>query len=412
MMDDPAGVRPRMKPRLHTLRPTAMIVLASILASCVSSTPGNPGSPGIPSTAPPATTSPGGGAASSEPTPASSAIPTGSPTPSTDAIETLPTVEGVLNAIWIGEDRVVVGGFAGPAFRSTILVFGSGGWSVADVPAAAGQVTGIAEIGDRLIAVGHELPDDRNGFIWESTDGQSWRTVQTIEDAALYDAVAGDDVVVAVGARLDAEMNATAAAWSSTDGATWEPADVDDSRLAAMGSVSASPDGFAAIGARPLGVPRPFWTAAAPASWAALENDLDDQLLPIDNVFWRDQFVLVGASGRSGDQHPFVALSADGQGWARTDLSDEEGYAAAVAVAEGRLVVAGVDADRLTLWTLGDAEWGAEMIEPSGASISALAWDTDLGLVAAGSRHGQHAVWLVDGKAYDDIATASRGASE
>jgi hypothetical protein len=325
-----------------------------------------------------------------------SATPTLSPTPATDAIETLLTAEGVLNAVWIGEDRVVVGGFAGPAFNSTILVFASGSWSVADLPAAAGQVTGIAEIGDRLIAVGHGLPDDRSGFIWESTDGQSWRAVQAIEDAALYDVVGGDGVVVAVGARLDAEMNATAAAWSSTDGTTWEPADVAGSRSTAMASVSTSPAGFAAIGGRPLGDPRPFWTAASPTSWTALQNDLDDQLLPIDNVSWRDQYVLVGASGRSGDQHPLVALSVDGQDWVRTNLSDEEGYASAVAVADGRLVVAGVDTDRLTLWTFGDTEWGAETIEPSGASIAALAWDTDLGLVAVGSRHGQHALWLVD----------------
>ena len=275
-------------------------------------------------------------------------------------------------------------------------MYASGSWSVADVPAAAGQVTGIAAIGERLIAVGHGLPDDRSGFIWESTDGRSWRTVRTIEDAALYDAVAGDDVVVAVGARLDAEMNATAATWSSTDGTTWRPAAVDGRRLTAMGSVSTTPEGFAAIGGRPLGDPRPFWTATDPASWVALGNDLDDQLLPIDNVFWRDRFVLVGASGRSGDQHPFVALSADGRAWTRTNLSEEEGYASAVGVADGRLVVAGVDADRLTVWTLGDGEWDAETIEASGASISALAWDTDLGLIAAGSRHGQHAVWLVD----------------
>ncbi len=385
------GDRLPMKPRLPMRRPAWVIVTATILASCLSS---SPGSTGIPPTAVP----PGGGSVSGEPTPTPSAASTDPPTAPTDAIETLPAVEGVLNAIWIGEDKVVVGGFAGPLFRSTMLVFTSGSWSVADVPAAAGQVTGIAEIGDRLIAVGNGLPDDRSGFIWESMDGQSWREVQTIDDAALYDAVADDDVVVAVGARLDVEMNATAAAWYSTDGATWEPANVDGSRLTAMGSVSTTPDGFAATGDRPLGKPRPFWTAARPTSWVARDNDLDDQLLPIDNVFWRDRFVVVGASGKSGDQHPFVSLSADGETWVRTNLSDEEGYAAAAAVADGRLVVAGVDVDRLTLWTLSGEEWEAESIEPSGASISALAWDTDRGLIAAGSRDGRHAVWLLDSK--------------
>jgi hypothetical protein len=102
----------------------------------------------------------------------------------------------------------------------------------------------------------------------------------------------------------------------------------------------------------------------------------------------------VGASGKSGDQHPFVALSSDGRAWQRTNLSDEEGYASAVVVANERLVVAGVDYDRLTLWSSNDGTWNPATYEPSGAAISALMWDAELGLVAVGARDGSQATWV------------------
>jgi hypothetical protein len=255
-------------------------------------------------------------------------------------------------------------------------------------------VAGIARVGDRWIAVGNQLPDIRTGFIWGSADGHAWETVQTIKDAALYDVVAGDGVVVAVGAELDAEMNATAAAWSSTDGTTWERATVAGPDKASMGSVATTSDGFIATGDRRLGESRPIWVATTATSWEALDNDLTDQLLPSDIVGWDDQFALVGATGKSGDQHPFVALSSDGRAWQRTNLSNEEGYASAVAVANERLVVAGVDYDRLTLWSSNAGAWKPATYEPSGAAISALMWDSELGLLGVGARDGSQATWV------------------
>jgi hypothetical protein len=326
--------------------------------------------------------------------PATGPSTTSLPASPADAFLDLPATEGVLNAISISDGTIVAGGFAGPIFTATILAFDGGSWSPSEVPAEPGQVTGIAKLGDRWIAVGNGLPENRNGFIWDSADGRVWDTVQTIEDAALYDVIAGDGVVVAVGAGLDAEMNATAAAWSSTDGVTWERATVAGSDGASMGSIAKTPEGFVATGDRPLGAARPLWVATNANSWEALENDLSDQLLPTDIVAWREQYAIVGASGKSGDQHPFVAISSDGQAWKRTNLSEAEGYASAVAVASEQLVVAGVDADRLTVWSSSDGDWEAETYEPSGASISALMWDSDLGLMAMGARDGHHAIWL------------------
>ena len=350
------------------------------------------GSTTNPSTGIPTSSSPSASESGTE-SPATSAEPSVGPKPSAGDIEGVPPREGVLNAVSVGDDLVVAGGFAGALFQSTILTFEGNAWAVATTPEAPGQVTGIARLGDRWIAVGNGLPDIREGFIWDSADGRTWGVVQTIEDAALYDVAIGEGVVVAVGALLDDEMEATAAAWSSTDGTTWEPADVEAADGTSIAPVTMTPDGFAATGDRPLGQPRPFWSATAASSWTAEENDLDDQLLPVDLVPWNDGMALVGASGKSGDQHPFVALSDDGRHWEQTNLSTDEGYASAVAVANDRLVVAGIDADRLTLWTLGDDAWDAQTLEPEGASITALTWTTERGLLAVGSRNGQHAVW-------------------
>jgi hypothetical protein len=369
------------------LRPALMIAAAAIMSACAtSSSPdagsGAPSSSGAPvpsASGPPPETSPSAAGSSASPA---------------DAFVDVPASEGVPNAISAADGMIVVDGFSGPVFTSTILAFDGSSWSVADVPDAPGQVAGIARLGDRWIAVGNGLPDIRNGFIWSSADGRSWEPVQTVEDAALYDVIAGEGVVVAVGADLDAEMNATAAAWSSTDGATWQRATVAGPDKASMGSVATTPDGFIATGDRRLGESRPIWVAMTATSWEALDNDLTDQLLPTDIVAWGDQYALVGASGKSGDQHPFVALSSDGQVWKRTNLSDEEGYASAVAVANERLMVAGIDYDRLTLWSLNDGAWKADTYEPSGASISALMWDSELGLVAVGARGGSQATWV------------------
>jgi hypothetical protein len=366
------------------LRPTAVVILAVIIAGCATTT--------SPSAGTSAAASPPGA-----PTPFVTDHPTGSPPSLADAVVDLPSAEGGLNAIWSGDGTIVAGGFAGPDFTSTILAFDGTSWSVAEVPDEPGQVTGIARIGNRIIAVGNGLPDIRHGFIWESEDGRIWHTLRTIEDAALYDVIAGEGVIVAAGADLDAEMNATAMAWFSTDGANWEQAEVASAVGTSIGSVTATVEGFAATGDRRLGEARPFWQAKAASSWTAVQNDLGDQLLPSDIVAWGDRLALAGASGKSGDQHPFVALSPDGQRWERTILSEAEGYASAAVVVNDRLVVAGIDGDRLTLWSLRDGAWDADTYEQSGASISALTWVADVGLVAVGARDGRHATWVFEG---------------
>jgi hypothetical protein len=368
------------------------LIVGTTLSACNAASPSADGSPVAP-TASIGSSSPGTAPASQQAPAPTTAGPT---TPPIEAFLAIPRAEGTLNALAVARDAIVVGGFEGPSFAASIQRFADGTWSSAAVPASPGQVTGIIAFGDGLIAVGNTLPETRTGFIWESADGREWHHVHTIDDAALHDVIVGNGTIVAVGARLDGDMDATASAWTSTDGTSWTLATVTGAASAAMGAITTTANGYAAIGDRRLGEPRPLWTATTPTSWSARSNDLGDQLLPIDLVESPDGLAIVGASGRSGDQHPFVALSTDAERWQRTDFSREEGYASAVTLVDDRLVVAGIDADRLTLWWQQDEGWQTQPHDPSGATINALTWYADWGLIAVGSKDAAQAVWVFD----------------
>ena len=316
------------------------------------------------------------------------------PAPTGDIVD-IPLAEGTLNDVLLGDGLVVAGGgFFGELPEPAIVYFENGGWTAAEVPGTHGQVMGLARLGGQWIAVGNELPDERNGFIWTSADGREWIEALSIPDAALYDVVATHDVAVAVGAHHDEEMNATAAAWSSSDGQSWAEGAVDGAEGSAMRSATVWSGGFAASGEGPNGQTQPIWTAVDPADWGSVTTNLEPPRIVVDIVDWDGGLAAVGASDKSGDQHPFVALSADGAAWTQTILSpDEEGYGSAMAVAGETLVSAGVDADRLTLWTLAADVWQPQTIEPEGATINSMAWTPDEGLVGVGSKGGNLALW-------------------
>jgi hypothetical protein len=380
-------------------RARVVVVLIAVLLGACTAAPGSPSA-----TVPAGPSDPVDPSASTQTSDAPTGSPEASASPSpTSAADpfagfaSIAPAEGVLNAIVVGDGTVVVGGFLGPRFAPSIHVLADGTWMSASIPDGSGQVTGIAAFGDRLLAVGNALPDARTGFVWESSDGRAWRLVETLEAASLHDIAVSDGIAVAVGARLDAEMNATATAWRSTDGTSWQRASVSGAGTASMRSTAATATGFAATGHRRLGEPRPFWTTTDGQRWAAVDNDLGDQLLPTDLVARVDELVMVGASGRSGEQHPFVATSSDGARWRRTNLSGAEGYASAAAVVEDRLVVAGVDADRHTHWSEADGGWQATTYEASGAAVSALWWDPAAGLLGVGSRDRLQATWAFEG---------------
>ena len=374
-------------------RAVVAAAVASSLIGCAST--GTPSSQPVGSASAPAS-------ASTEPASTEPAAPgspsVASPSVAVGDLETPPAVEGTLNDVLLLEDAVVAAGFSGTNPAPAIFVFRDATWSAAQVPAAQGQVMGLAQLGGQLIAVGNSLPEARTGFIWTSTDGHSWTEALSVEDAALYDVIATHDVAVAVGAHHDEEMAATAAAWTSADGRAWTEGTVGGAAGSAMRSATVWTGGFGASGEGPNGETQPIWTSSDAASWAALTTDLEPPRIVVDIADWNGGLATVGASDKSGNQHPFVALSDNGQTWSQPMLSTEaEGYGSALAVAGETLVAAGVYADRLTLWTLDSDVWQPQTIEPEGATINAMAWNPDLGLVGVGSRGGNVALWLLGG---------------
>jgi hypothetical protein len=366
----------------------ALLAVAALTFGCSGVAESASRSPGATSSV--ATESP----AASTPLPTSSSAP---PSTSPGGIENVPPAQGTLSAVWIGEGQVIaVGGYQGAAFKPAILVYQGGAWSVADTPDAGGQVMAVTQLGGRLVAVGNELPDARNGFIWTSQDGRIWKEAKKVPGAVLYDVVATHDVAVAVGASLDAEMTSTAAAWTSTDGTQWAKGAVGSASLSSIRAVTVWPSGFAAAGDAPHDRTRPIWKAVDPAAWTSLKTDLSPPLLVLDAQGWSSGLAVGGATDKSGNQHPFVALSGDGRTWKRTNLSTAaEGYVSALGLAGETLVATGVDADRLTLWTLSGAKWQPETIEPTGASIGGLAWTPEFGLLGVGAKDGNQALWVL-----------------
>jgi hypothetical protein len=374
--------------RAMATRLATLLMMVALIPGCSAVGETASTSPGATSSV--ATESP----AASTPLPISSSAP---PSTSPGGLENVPPAQGTLNAVWIGGGQVIaVGGYQGAAFKPAILVYQGGAWSVAAVPDAGGQVMGVTRLGGRFIAVGNELPDARNGFIWTSQDGRTWKEARRITDAALYDVVATHDIAVAVGASLDAEMTSTAAAWTSSDGTQWGKGTVSGASLSSIRAVTVWPSGFAAAGDAPHDRTRPIWKSVDPAGWTSLKTDLSPPLLVLDIQGWSSGLAVAGATDKSGNQHPFVAVSGDGRTWKRTNLSTAaEGYVSALGLAGETLVSAGVDADRLTLWTLNGARWQPETIEPTGASIGGLAWTPEFGLLGVGAKDGNQALWVV-----------------
>jgi hypothetical protein len=369
-------------------------VLASItilIAGCV---PGAASSPSLPSAT-----------ASESVAPSATASATLSATPTASAtalapgkLAAPPDAEGNLNDVIIDDQRVIVaGGYTGATARPAILVFEDDAWTAAQLPEARGQVMALAQLGGRYIAVGNELPDARLGFIWESRDGRTWTRAAPALVGALYDVVATHDVAVAVGARLDEEMNSTATVLTSGDQGGWKEGKVANAAGFSMRAVSIWPQGFAAVGDGPHTVARPLWTAVDPQNWTFVKTNLAKQRLVLDvEGDPSGGLAVVGATDKSGNQHPFVAVSQDGRVWKETVFNArDEGYASSLTLRLDSLVAAGLDADRLTLWQRTASRWQARSIESGGAAIGAITWSQGLGLIAVGTKNGRHAIWLV-----------------
>jgi hypothetical protein len=127
---------------------------------------------------------------------------------------------------------------------------------IADVPAVAAdkavQLTNVAYSSIGYVATGVWGPrsSEAGGMVvWTSADGAHWRdATDWSRGASVLDIIPTDEGFLAVGGQLGQTYGNGAAAWSSSDGMNWTPANVGNSENATMLDVIAVPDGFVAVG--------------------------------------------------------------------------------------------------------------------------------------------------------------------
>jgi hypothetical protein len=193
----------------------------------------------------------------------------------------------------------------------------------------------VSPSADRLVAVGYVgIAGDWRARAWTSTDGATWR-LAAIDDHTLSFAVsvaAGPDGgFVAVG-----HIGPVAAAWRSSDGLTWTAASVDSLVMSDAGgaptsrtpdqaermtAVVATPGGLLAggsVGPELGGRRARFWSSTDGAAWAAVADQ--------PAVFDGAEVEAITVSGHGivavGDAGPARSLawtSSDGEHWDRVD---------------------------------------------------------------------------------------------
>jgi hypothetical protein len=218
----------------------------------------------------------------------------------------------------------------------------------------------VARIGDRLVAPGYTYPAF-HAVTWTSTDREHWSLAGLSPGrtgAFGLGIAAGPGRAVIVG-RIDND----AAAWSSTDGVTWQQVDgggafveAPETRMTAVVSTSAGfvAGGFAGITNQP-GVAR-FWTSPDGRSWARVADQpafADGRVASI--VSTADGLVAVGTTGPVGRATgSAVWRSRDGVTWERVPGSKAltAGAIAGITAGGPGLVAVGASLDetRALVW--------------------------------------------------------------
>jgi hypothetical protein len=182
----------------------------------------------------------------------------------------------------------------------------------------------VVAIGDRLVAPGYTFPEF-HAVTWSSTDRQHWSLAELPHGRT---PAFGLGITAQAGGRsmIVGRIGNDAAAWSSADGVTWQPADggaafveAPETRMTAVVATSRGfvAGGWAGITNQP-GHAR-FWTSTDGRSWLRLPDVpafADGRVVSI--VATADGLVAVGPSGPVGQPTgSAVWRSTDGTGWDR-----------------------------------------------------------------------------------------------
>jgi hypothetical protein len=239
----------------------------------------------------------------------------------------------------------------------------------------------------------------------------------------------GGPGLVALGSEVrPSSSNATAVAWTSAYGQTWQRSVLGGQAAGAIpGDVAAGAGGIAVVGFEPVEEPvdtphAVFWTSADGRSWQrSAEAHSTDSATPESVAAWGAGFVAAGtaystsADGRQS-AHVVIWRSSDGTGWQRgadDPVLADAGATQILAGPSGLLLVgqsAGDDpaATHVEMWSSGDSgTWHPltrdPTVFPDGQAVREVT-TTPAGFLAFGSdirRAGSSVLWSsVDGSTW------------
>ena len=291
------------------------------------------------------------------------------------------------------------------------LAPGVSSWRAIDIDVGQGLLTDVAEIGDVVVAVGST---GAGPLALASTDGNTWTRAgeqpafETPGDAGMGGLLASGEWLIAVGPG-----DRQTVTWRSKDGLAWEKTFEShyptDQELAEgyvfegfMARAAAGPAGLVAVGANINGLTGDLggaaWTSTDGNTWEAVPANVQLARAPIYDVTVLPDGTYVGVGGYLG---AVSLVSSDGRSWALHELRDvlSDGQLRAVAAgSSGSLVAVGDERSTGFSATSADgAVWqrGACNGAMTDAAMLAVAALGD-GFVAGGTVGGRAAIWISD----------------
>jgi len=219
-------------------------------------------------------------------------------------------------------------------------------------------------------------------FIWASSDGLSWSTIDTGAaelGEGLYSVTFGTGGFVAVGevsgAPIGAPPTGSGVVWTSADGLTWNRHAPGEWTAFVPRAVTPDLDGgYLAVGATNL-FSASIWRSTEGVTWTeAGVFEHPEAIVLSDVASGPDGYVAVGARGMGEDRRAFVAWSTDGWTWEEalgdsTVFPRSSSLLETVAGNDGGFIAAGSDfgsETRAALWTSPDgATWQGTPLQPN-----------------------------------------------
>ena len=220
---------------------------------------------------------------------------------------------------------------------------------------------------------------------------QPWQRAEapfTPTDLQLWDVIAGGPGFIAVGGGFEAGQEVgTAAIWVSEDGRTWQSvALLGDAATGIPRSITATPDGYVAVGSGCCPDRAAVWLSSDGLAWERLPDQPGFADAAMLGVTWMDDgLVAVGCSAQLECFGGLSWTSSDGRTWSLPVALDLLPVAVSATTA-GTLAVGSsepYEGSAALAMTIDGSDWSASsIIAPSGSLDAAI--DTPMGILAVG----------------------------